>query len=110
MIEDDLICAYAVLGHHFQELTRIGLWPLSMSLHKASTKGVLQKLEKYKPCTQTYCGCSSLVLSPKVKSIVQDFSVQRGLCLECYRNGKYSPSSGNCMARPPEFCERADEE
>ena len=75
-----------------------------------STSDVLQKLEKYQSCDQSQCGCSRLHLVFKVKDIVQDFRIQRGLCLECYRNGKTSPSSGNCMACQPAFCGRPDEE
>lgn len=98
------------LVHHLQELTRIGLWPLSTSFHKASTLDVLQKLGEYRPCDQSHCGCSRLGLRTIVKNIVQDFNGLRGLCLECYRNGKISPSSGNCMACEPAFCGRVDEE
>ena len=98
------------LVHHLRELTRIGLWPLTTSFHEASTRDVLQKLEEYQPCNQSHCGCSRLNLSISVKFIVQTFHIAQGLCLECYRNGKTSPSSGNCMACQPAFCGRADED
>lgn len=98
------------LVHHLQELTRIGLWPLSTSFCEASTQDVLHKLNEYQPCKQSHCGCSRLGLGSTIKTIVQDFSVLCGLCLECYRNGKTSPSSGNCTACQPIFCGRPHEE
>ena len=98
------------LVHHLQELTRIGLWPLSMSFDKASTRDVLQRLREYRPCNQDHCGCSRLSLGSSVRDILHDFRVTGGLCLNCYKNGRTSPYSGNCGACEPSFCGRQDEE
>ena len=98
------------LVHHLQELSRIGIWPLSTSFHGASTRDVLHKLEDYQHCNQSHCGCSRLGIGSTVKAISHDFSFPFGLCLECYKNGKVSPSSGNCTACEPAFCGRPDKE
>ena len=99
------------INHHLQELRGIGLWPLSQKFQQVSIRGVGEKLDFYQACKRSGCSCSRFELQNHMYHIADvSRSKQRGLCLKCYKVGRVSQASGNCMRPLQTPCRAADEE
>jgi hypothetical protein len=97
------------ITHHIKELQRIDLWPLSKTIQQASLMDVEQKLGSYQGCKRDDCGCSRIRMHDAIKVILGVITEkQAGLCLKCYKVGKISRASENCMMLDQRLCESGE--
>ncbi|KAL2037385.1 hypothetical protein N7G274_009870 [Stereocaulon virgatum] len=97
------------ITHHIKELQRIDLWPLSKIFQQASLKDVEQRLGFYQACKWYDCGCSRVKMHDTIKVILGVIAEkQAGLCLKCYKVGKVSRASENCMMLDQRLCESGE--
>ena len=98
-------------GHFFQELVRLGLWPLSRIIHQTNLSTISSQLLHFKNYyadersgqrnsgyyEDSYCICDRIDFKSKLENAVNDASVlQQGLCLCCVKQGKITGDEGNC--------------
>lgn len=97
------------ITHHIKELQRIDLWPLFKTFQQANVKDVEQKLGFYQACKRDDCGCSRVKMHDVIKVILGVIrEKQAGLCLKCYKVGKVSRASENCMMLDQRLCESGE--
>lgn len=100
--------------HYFQELLRIGLWPITGSMRETTISSILTKLQQYQNLPGDFnvfggngssCGCilTNFKLALHEAATKVELAT-RGLCLTCAQNGRISTQDGNCHALYRSLC------
>ena len=89
---------YVTLGHAIQSLLENDLWPLPKMLQYSDFSEIRKLTSEIKDCDGGDCSCPEVGLRWEFGIWVQEaLDSQKGLCLECFRQGKLSKGEGNCQ-------------
>ena len=110
--------ALTVIGHFFQELSRLGLWPISkLELLEAGSLSQLKaKISQFEPCdmsalktSKNACFIPIIDIKKALHMAAQEIHRnQKGLCLRCVYKGRVMVSDGNCKAESHDSCSGKD--
>ena len=109
-------------GHFFQELVRLGVWPLSRIVHQTNLSTMSNQLLHFRNYISDMPGTSDdkdtdtnfshrrcrnnrIDFKSKLEVAVEDaFQLQEGLCLRCVKQGKVTRDEGNCRNTLEHLC------
>lgn len=85
------------IGHHMQELYRLGLFP-STRISNLSIENVAHRLLKYRSWVPDGVAetCCSIDIKETLERMSAAYMHKKGFCLNCVRKGKFTPSDGHC--------------
>ena len=104
-----------VTGQYFQELSRLGLWPIS-TLERpdaGSFSQLKERIAEFEICSVRASNNTCLIPHVDIKGALEMaaekiFRNQKGLCLRCVNEGKIMVSDGNCRAESHDSCSMND--
>ena len=86
------------VSHIIEELYDHELWPLSEIMQCSNLSELLDWALRIETCRGKGCACSEMELRVNFTGWVQQaLASERGLCLDCFRQGKLSKGEGNCQ-------------
>jgi len=97
-------CVRSIIGLYFQNLSRVGLWPLSDSLRKLSITGIiagisnLEDLEDESSRCSYDCLCTKReYIKPRLQEALDDIlRTIEGFCLDCVKTEGLSSEEQSC--------------
>ena len=105
-------------GHYFQELSRLGLWPMAdLELPEAGSFSQLKKkIAQFEPCdmktlrtSKNACLIPIIDIKEALHMAAEEIHRNRkGLCLRCVTKGRFMVSEGNCKAEFHDSCTGMD--
>jgi hypothetical protein len=104
-------CIRSAVGHYFQNLSKIGLWPLSDSLRKLSVSDIITKVSNLEDLEDDFSRCSydclcarKEYIKPRLQEALEE--IRRtivGFCLDCAKTEGVSNGYQSCrVPHPPE--------
>lgn len=98
---------------YFQELFRLGLWPITGSMRESAINSILAKFKQFPSLRGDFnivpgdssCDCTLINFKQALRDAAARVeSTAKGLCLTCVQNGKLSARDGNCQAMSRSIC------
>ncbi|KAI9761881.1 MAG: hypothetical protein M1840_001534 [Geoglossum simile] len=107
--DTDRQCVRSIVGLYFQNLLKVGLWPLSDSLRKYSVSDIITKISDLEELEDDSTRCSPDCLcmrreyiKPRLQEALEDiFRDIEGFCLDCAKTEGFSSEEQSCRIPHP---------